>query len=133
MREVKLCLVVHKKQICPGGETIVTADGVPRSPFDLRQLRRAQPLNQPLPATWRWIAELPPQVRPLSVVDRFPRIANILARTCLDGADFAAYMDSLLQDRRGDRRGFPNDVRSELVILGNYYAYRPLVVARSRW
>ena len=104
----------------------MTADSVRRSPFDLRQLRRAQPLNQPLPATWRWIAELPPQIRPLSVVDKFPRIANILARTWLDAADFAAYMDSLLQDRRGDRRGFPNDVQSELVILGNYYAYRRL-------
>jgi hypothetical protein len=103
------------------------ADGVERPPFDPSQLRRAQPLNQALPATWRWIAELPPQVRPLSLVDKFPRIANVLARTWPDAPSFASYMDSLLQDRRGGRRGFPGDVRSELMMLRHFYGYRHLM------
>jgi hypothetical protein len=105
----------------------MTIEDVERPPFDPEQLRRGQPLNQALPATWRWVEGLPPQIRPLSLLDKFPRIANVLARTWPDAPSFAAYVDSLLQDRRGGRRGFPSDVRSELMMLRHFYGYRHLV------
>lgn len=94
-------------------------DGQPQ--LDPQRLRRAQPLNQALPATWRWIAELPPEIRPLSLLDEFPRVANALARAWPDARSFAAYLGSLLHDRRGGRRGFPGSVQSELLTLREYF------------
>lgn len=91
---------------------------------DPRRLRRARPLDQALPATWRWIADLPPDIRPLSLLEEFPRIANILARTWSDVPGFAAYMDSLLHDRRGGRRGFPGAVHNELLTLRDFFEGR---------
>jgi hypothetical protein len=88
--------------------------------IDPRGLRRAQPLNQPLPATLRWIDGLPSDVRPLSLLRDFPRIANGVARAWNDSDVLATYLDSLLHDRRGGRRGFPADVHAELMTLHDY-------------
>ncbi len=93
-------------------------------PLDPRHLRRAQPLNQALPATWRWIAQLPPEIRPLSLLDEFPRVANMLARAWPDAPSFATCLDSLLHDRRGGRRGFPGHVQIELLTLREYFEGR---------
>ena len=96
------------------------------------QRRRAQPLNQPLPATWRWIKSLPAEVRPLSVLEHFPRIANMLARTWRDTPSLNSYMDSLLVDRRGGRLGFPNEVQCELMTLRDYFEGRfPASIVRD--
>jgi hypothetical protein len=96
-------------------------DGVEQPQRDPRHLRRAQPLNQAVPATWRWIEQLPADMRPLSLVHEFPRIANVLARAWPDAPSFAACIDSLLHDRRGGRRGFPGNVQSELVMLRDFF------------
>jgi hypothetical protein len=101
--------------------------------FDPRGLRRAQPLNQPLPSTVRWIETLPSAIRPRSLLRSFPRIANALARGWNDPANASSYLDSLLHDRRGGRQGFPADVQAELMTLHDYVdgRYRGLPV-RSR-
>ncbi len=95
------------------------SDGDER-PLNPQRLRRAQPLNQALPATRRWIAQLPPEIRPLSLLDEFPRVANALAHAWPDAPTVAAYLDSLLHDRRGGRRGFPGHVQIELLTLREY-------------
>ena len=92
--------------------------------LDPKRLRRAQPLNQALPATWRWIAQLPPEIRPLTLLDEFPRVANMLARAWPEAPSFATCLDSLLHDRRGGRRGFPGHVQSELLTLREYFEGR---------
>ncbi len=92
-------------------------DDVGQAQLDPQTLRRAQPLNQALPTTIKWVAGLPAKVRPLSLLREFPRIANDLARAWPDAPSFAASMDSLLHDRRGGRRGFSGDVQSELRML----------------
>ncbi len=99
-------------------------DGDGQLQLDPKHLRRAQPLNFALPATWRWVARLPPDIRPLSLLDEFPRIANVLARTWPDAPNFAVYLDSLLHDRRGGRRGFPGHVQSELMMLRDFFEGR---------
>ncbi len=99
-------------------------DDVGRPQVDARHLRRAQPLNQVLPATGRWIAQLPADIRPLSLLREFPRIANVLARAWPDASSFAAHMESLLHDRRGGRRGFPGDVQSDLLMLRDFFEGR---------
>ena len=102
----------------------MSTDDVGRPQVDARHPRRAQPLNQALPATGRWIAQLPADIQPLSLLREFPRIANILARAWPDASSFAAHMESLLHDRRGGRRGFPGDVQSELLMLRDFFEGR---------
>jgi hypothetical protein len=87
---------------------------------DPRSMRRGQPLNQALPATWRWIAQLPADIRPLSLLQDYPRVANHLARAWQDPVNFATYLSTLLVDRRGGRRGFPGEVQGELLLLRDY-------------
>jgi hypothetical protein len=111
------------------------ADRVGRLQVDPRHLRRAQALNQVLPATHRWIARLPANIQPRSLLREFPRIANILARAWPDAPSAAACLDSLLHDRRGGRRGFPGDVQSELLTLRDFiegrYATSPTALDRG--
>ena len=84
-------------------------------------LRKAAPNNQPFPATFKWIASLPREIRPLALLQQFPRIANTLAQSSHDPSAFREYMFDLLIDRRGSRQGFPQDVRSELLRLRAYF------------
>jgi hypothetical protein len=87
-------------------------------------LRRAQPLNKPLPSTVRWVASLPAAVQPLALLQQFPRIANRLALAWHDQEATAECFDDLLVDRRGGRQGFPPDVQRELSVLREYVALR---------
>ncbi len=87
-------------------------------------LRRAVPLDRPLPATLRWLVGLPAAVRPLALLQRFPRIANRLAQAWTDEAALAECFDDLLYDRRGGRQGFPPAVRRELTLLREYVGTR---------
>jgi hypothetical protein len=87
---------------------------------DPRGLRRAQPLDQALPATLRWIDTLPPEIQPLATLRDYPRIANQMARTWIDPAEFESYLYTLIVDSRRGRRGFPGDVHCELLGLREY-------------
>ena len=82
--------------------------------------RRLQPLNQQLPATAKWAASLPVEVQPLALLQRFPRIANALARLWQDQTGLRLYLDNLLIDGRGGRRGFSPEIHNELVMLRDY-------------
>jgi len=97
---------------------------------DPRALRRVQPLNQALPTTLRWIDSLPPTARPHAVLRDFPRIANALARSWPEPGKFDLYLESLLLDRRGGRRGFPADVHAELIALREHAAGRGQTLPR---
>ena len=91
---------------------------------DPRRLRRAQPLNQALPATLKWVDTLPAEIHPLALLREYPRIGNTLARTWNDALALASYLDSLLVDQRGGRRGFPGDVHHEIQCLREYVSGR---------
>ncbi len=73
------------------------------------------------PDTIRWLASLPADVRPTLLPIQYVRIANGLARAwpapraCID------YLDGLLTDRRGGRRGFPFEVALEIAGLKDHY------------
>src|SRR5262244_83706 len=82
-----------------------------------RHLRRGAPVNTLLPATAAWAERLPSDLRPVALLGRYARIANLLAATWADPRAFEAYMDSLLTDKRGNRQGFPPDVARELATL----------------
>jgi hypothetical protein len=87
---------------------------------DPRNRRWKQPIDQELPATARWAASLPMEVQPLALLQRIPRIANALAHVWDDHSGRLRYLDDLLVDRRGGRRGFPPDIHQELLMLREY-------------
>jgi len=72
-----------------------------------------------------WILNLAPEARPTHLADLIPRIANDLAERWSDPIAAGEYVTDLLIDRRGDRRGFPPEIKKELVMLH-------LVLRRSR-
>ena len=86
-----------------------------------RHRRRLQPLNQLLPATAKWAASLPGGVQPLALLQRLPRIANAIARLWRDNVALTNYVDELLIDRRGGRRGLPPEIHNELLTLRQYH------------
>jgi hypothetical protein len=79
-----------------------------------------QPLNQKLPSTAKWAANLPVPVQLPAMLQRLPRIANALARLWGDDVGLRLYLDELLIDRRGGRHGFPPDIHHELILLREY-------------
>jgi hypothetical protein len=85
-----------------------------------KRLRKNQPANIPLPRTKAWFENLPPSARPSALMRQFPRIANFIAAAWDDLVQFEIYVDSLLNDKRGGRKGFPSDVIAELGTLDTY-------------
>jgi len=64
-----------------------------------------------------WILELAPNARPDRLAAAIPRIANALAERWSNPEAAAEYVSDLLIDRRGGRRGFPPEIKKELVML----------------
>jgi hypothetical protein len=95
--------------------------------------RRAQPADMLLPMTRRWIDSLPPSVRPFVLIKSYPRIANRIAASWPQPAEFNACMDDLLVDHRGGRQGFPPMIQIELAALRTHYGLSipDLVVQRA--
>jgi hypothetical protein len=88
---------------------------------DVKVLRKASPYNRVLPASRSWFDSLPRAVRPTMLVVQYPRIVNLLAQQWNDVAACSAYFDELLVGNRPDRRGFPEDVRQDIVVLREYF------------
>jgi hypothetical protein len=83
--------------------------------------RNAVPVDEPLPRTFKWIAKLPRDIRPIQLMRAFPRIANLMSSVWNEPESMHSYFDELLVDRREKRKGFPPDVMVELLALRNYY------------
>ena len=85
--------------------------------------QRTQALDEPLlDVTRAWLASLPEDVRPIELSRQFPRIANRLRYLWKQVARCEEYLDDLLVDRRGTRKGFPPKITQELEALREYYA-----------
>jgi hypothetical protein len=72
-------------------------------------------------ATLQWILKLPQHVQPRHLQVRYPRIANKLAAEWEHVAVCEGYLDSLITDKRGGRKGFPLAVAQEIASLRDYY------------
>ena len=84
--------------------------------------RTQQNDNVLLDTTLSWMARLPKDVRPMVLAARYPRIANNIAGMWRRVARCEEYLDTLVVDRRGNRKGFPPDVAQELNNLRGFYA-----------
>ena len=93
-------------------------DGAPpaQAQPDWPSLRRPVPPDtMMLNATaMRWLASLPAEARPLELCRCYPRIGNQLAALWSHPDGILAYLEDLLIDKRGDRRGFPGGIALEL-------------------
>lgn len=65
----------------------------------------------------QWILSLRPDSRPVKLADSIPRIANEIAERWHDLEQTTGYLMSLLVDSRGGRKGFPSEIKRELVAL----------------
>ena len=90
---------------------------------DWSRQRKTAPFNQLLPFTSLWAEDLPPQVRPMALMATFPRVANLVAANWKEPVAFRIYMQSLLADSRRGRRGFPSEIKEELVKLRMFYYF----------
>ena len=84
----------------------------PPAPVDFTRRRKASPVARLLPSTQKWLDALPRRVRPHSLCESYPRIANLIAAMWGDAKGLKAYFEELLIDRRGNRRGFTPEVAS---------------------
>lgn len=106
-------------QLPPGVTTAQTLE----PGYWIGQRRPTQPSDRALSGqTIQWLLELPAAMRPKTLVDRFPRIANRLADSWPQRAEFRTLLEDLLVDRRGRRRGFPPEVAAELEALREFVA-----------
>lgn len=72
-------------------------------------------------STVDWLASLPPNVRPLVLATKFPRVANRIAKEWQEPRACRRDFEDLVYDKRGTRRGFPPDVYVELLALRDFY------------
>jgi hypothetical protein len=64
---------------------------------------------------------IPPPVAPTQLAAEFPRIANRIAGLWKIPRQMDPYLDSLIMDKRGGRKGFPAPIAWELLRLKDYY------------
>jgi hypothetical protein len=72
-------------------------------------------------ATIQWILKLPPHVQPRHLQVKYPRIANRMAALWDDQTSCESFMDELLTDKRGGRKGFPLEVAQEIASLRDFH------------
>ena len=72
-------------------------------------------------AARKWLESLPEDVRPKNLAEHFPRICNQFARLWREHEEVDAYFNELVQDGRGDRKGFPFPVMADISTLRDYY------------
>jgi hypothetical protein len=81
--------------------------------------RNANPATEPLPVTFKWIAQLPHHVRPFDLLRRFPQVANALATTWPQREACRSLLYELLDE--GNRKDFRDNVVQELLALRSYF------------
>lgn len=87
----------------------------PQQPDWIAIRRKDRPQDLELAAhAVRWWHALPAEVRPVHLVQKFPRIVNLLSQCWDDPQRVRQTFESLLQDKRGGRQGFPSLILSEL-------------------
>lgn len=105
----------------------------PRAQFQ-RDPRRATMQQQELSLkSFKWLAALPPHVRPHLLSRHYPRIVNRLAEIWHRPLQSESYLDELMMDKRGSRRGFPRDVAAEIAALKTHFLSTAKVAHFDVW
>ena len=67
------------------------------------------------------LASIDAAVRPVRLAAAFPRIVNRIAVLWRTPRNMDRYFDDLLVDTRGNRKGFPLEILTELITLKDHY------------
>lgn len=110
-------------------EAKAALDGVPTPPAPERNWTHQRDTNagkriEVTEQAWSWIESLPKDVQPGGLIQRFPRIVNKLAEVWRRPAQCETYLDTLMLDQRGGRKGFPPDVAKEIALLKSHFNQR---------
>jgi hypothetical protein len=84
-------------------------------------------------AAFRWLSQLPKEKRPNVLAHQFPHIANKLAALWKQPLYCELYLDNLVFDLRGDRRGFPPEIAAEIATLKAYFTTEVAPVRHDVW
>lgn len=103
-------------------ESSATPSQHPSHGEEPKRRRKAAPANVPLPRTLTWVEGLPSSVKPTALLRHYARIANVFAASWNDPKALNSYMNCLLRDDRGNRKGLPPAVLRELLVLREYHA-----------
>jgi hypothetical protein len=74
--------------------------------------------------TSAWVDSLPSRLRPVQLTKNCPRLANRFALCWSDVALTSALFDTLMTDKRGNRKGFPPVLAAELLRLHELHGER---------
>jgi hypothetical protein len=105
------------------GKRLEHLNRLPESPYD----------RAPTRSTLGWLQQLPLRVVPRQLARQYARIANRMARLWDTPAACREYLDGLLLDGRGARRGFPQEVLHELQVLSDHYCKLHPLVTQDVW
>lgn len=108
----------------------------PTTEADWARVRSAERANdrQLSRIATQWLDQLPADVRPQVLIERYPRIVNRLALCWDDPELLDRLFDDMMVDRRGKRRGFAPDVMRELLALREYTtSNRPIEERGDKW
>lgn len=92
-------------------------------PVSYEKMRRAEDPreNRVRFATVRWARTIPSALRPRALVIQFPRIANTMADVWCQPKVFHMLLCQLMVDDRGGRKGFPLEVKRDLIKLRMHF------------
>ncbi len=114
----KVSLTDARKALEETGPAAYAARKKPENWEEKRHETPAEPMSEEAAA---WIAQLPEAVRPRQLALRYARLANRLCKLWNEPLKCERFLDDLMTDRRGGRKGFPLQVASELATLRDYY------------
>ncbi len=101
-----------------------------------QQSRRKAPSQSDLkllPESAVWLKGLPLEVKPLKLAAHYPHVVNRICSLWTRPTHLDRYMQELLHDTRGNRKGFPLGVALELTTLHEYYVSEVYPVATTVW
>ena len=125
---------VLRKAVLPASESVsaqLPSSSPSESPQAAQRRQNTTTVNRLLSSTIDWLAALPPNVRPLALATKYPRLANRIAQEWREPSACRRDFDDLVYDKRGTRRGFPPDVYVELLSLRDYYYGYDLALAKE--
>lgn len=100
-----------------------------------RPVESAKPIRAPLTdgdrvmlsPTHLWLRRVPPRIHPKHLCRYHPHLANRLAQCWGDRNQVGHFMDDLLTDRRGGRKGLSTRVKTELLCLERFHSQHTTV------
>ena len=98
--------------------------------------RRHQPEKDDLKlsaAGLSWLASIEQPARPIKLAAAFPRIVNRMAKLWKMPGLANRYLEELLTDTRGNRKGFPLNILMELGTLKDYYQAKVFPIRHDAW